>query len=43
MNNYTVRANEGFESGPMSYAKALVYAERLRRLGNYAVWVRISQ
>lgn len=43
MNNYTVRANEGFISAEMSYAKALVYAERLRRLGNYRVWVRISE
>lgn len=41
--NYTVVANDGFESGPMSYAKAMIYAERLRRLGNYRVWVRLPR
>jgi len=44
MNGYSVVANNGkWESGTMSYVRASIFAERLRRLGNYAVWVRISE
>lgn len=36
---HTVRANEGFVSGPMFEREALRYARRLRKLGNVKVWV----
>lgn len=42
-NGYSVVANGGWESEEMIYVRASIFAERLRRLGNYAVWVRISR
>jgi len=43
MNTHTIRANEGWESQPMSFARALIYAEKLRRMGNYHVVVKINR
>lgn len=41
--NYTVVVNNGWESAEMSYVRASIFAERLRRLGNYHVFVRIPR
>lgn len=43
MKQCTVVANKGFESAPMPYDRASLYAERLRQLGNVNVWVRIQR
>jgi len=43
MKQYTVVANKGYESAPMPYDRASLFAERLRKLGNVNVWVRITR
>lgn len=39
MTTHVVIANEGNISNAMSYRRALRHAKRLRRLGNYRVWI----